>query len=237
MSTASVQHANSPIHAARCALTFCQILETIVSIAGDELSGASFVDECTTIAIAHDGLIVRIPRSLALDQEVFVRRGNHEILARVMSYSRDGTYGLSFDSPEPRFWSQATEEPDEGPLDVPEPAVAPDPLLVPSYAQFEESMTPKPEPRGAERRRSPRITMRQAKGCIHNPGNPPDIVELINISRGGLCFRSHLVYPPRSELRIAAPYMQGGNNLFVRARVVRVHRDSWGGVYGIEYIR
>lgn len=166
-----------------------------------------------------------------------MRRGNHEILARVMSYSRDGTYGLSFDSPAPRFWSVHPAENDEGPLDTPEPAVAPDPLLVPSYAQFDHSMAPKPEPSGTERRRSRRITMRQAKACIDRPGNPPDIVELINISRGGLCFRSHLVYPLRSELRIAAPYTEGGNNLFVSARVVRVQRDSWGGVYGVEYIR
>lgn len=237
MSTASVQHANSPIHAARSALTFCQILETIVSIAGDELSGASFVDECTTIAIAHDGLIVRIPRSLALDQEVFVRRGNHEILARVMSYSRDGTYGLSFDIPHPGFWGELIDQPGEGPIDVPESNIAPDPLLVSQFEQFEHAAAPKPAEKLAERRRSPRITMRQAKACIESHDRTTEIVELINISRGGICFRSHRVYPLQCPVRVSAPYTEGSTNLFVSGRIVRVHRDSWGGVYGVEYTR
>ena len=75
VSTASVQRAD-PSFPVRHALTFCQLLETTVSIAGDDLSGESFVDECNTIAVAHDGLIVRIARSLALEQEIFVRRKN-----------------------------------------------------------------------------------------------------------------------------------------------------------------
>ncbi len=236
MSTATVQRADPPFPV-RHALTFCQLLETIVSIAGDDLSGESFVDECTTIAVAHDGLIVRIARSLALEQEVFVRLMNREMLARVMSYSRDGTYGLSFDAPQPGFWGQLLEEPEEGPLDEPEPDIAPDPLLVSQTEQFEQTPKPKPTERHAERRRSPRISMRQAKACVEAADKGSEVVELINISRGGICFRSHSVYPLHCHIRVSAPYTEGSTNLFVTGRIVRVHRDSWGGVYGVEYTR
>ena len=236
VSTAFVQPVDPPL-SVRHALTFCQLLETTVSIAGDDLSGESFVDECTTIAVAHDGLIVRIARSLALEQEVFVGLMNREMLARVMSYSRDGTYGLSFDAPQPGFWGSLIGLPDEGPLDRPEPPIVPDPLLVTDGEQFVPVSQPKPAERGAERRRSPRVTMRQAKACIENPGKQSEIVELINVSRGGICFRSHHVYPLHCAIRVSAPYTEGSTNLFVAGRIVRVHRDSWGGVYGVEYIR
>jgi hypothetical protein len=236
VSTASIQPAD-PVFPVRHALTFCQLLETTVSIAGHDLSGEAFVDECTTIAIAHDGLIVRIARALALEQEVFVRVQNREMLALVMSYSREGTYGLSFDTPRPAFWGNLIDQPGEGPLDTPEPGIASDPLLVVNGEQFEQVLPPKPPPRGAERRRSPRIPMRQAKACIELPDRTTEVVELINVSRGGVCFRSQHVYPLHCPIRVAAPYTDGSTNFFVTGRIVRVHRDSWGGVYGVEYIR
>ena len=236
MSTASVQSAD-PLFPARHALTFCQLLETTVTITGNDLSGETFVDQCTTIAVAHDGLIVRIARALALEQELFVRLDSRELLARVMNYSRDGTYGLSFDTPQPGFWGTLIGFPDEGPLDRPEPPIVPDPLLVTNGEQFAPVAQPKPAERGAERRRSHRITMRQAKACIESAEKGSEVVELINLSRGGICFRSAHVYPLHCPIRVSAPYTQGSTNLFVTARIVRVHRDSWGGVYGVEYLR
>lgn len=221
----------------RHALTFCQLAETAVELSGNDLSGEVFVDEYTTLAIAHDGLILRMRRALAPDQEVFVRYRNREVIARVMSYSRDGTYSLSFDAPEPGFWSGIIEGNDGIPLTAPEPTIAPDPLLVPQDEQFEPSPPPKPPERHVERRRSARITMRQAKACIEGPDRTPEVAELINISRGGVCFRSHRVYPLHCQIRVAAPYTDGSTNVFVPARIVRVHRDSWGGVYGAEYTR
>lgn len=237
VSSVSVQPARSPIPPPRHALTFCQILEATVTIAGDDLSGISFADQCATIAVAHDGLIVRINRSLALDQEVFVRLGNREVVARVMSYSRDVTYGLCFDGPQPAFWGELIEHADEGPLDAPPPNIAPDPLLVSQFEEFKPALPPKPAEPRSERRRSPRIAMRKAKACIEAPDKGSEAVELINVSRGGICFRSHRVYPLHCPIRVAAPYTEGGTNLFVSGRIVRVHRDAWGGVYGVEYTR
>ena len=131
-------------------------------------------------------------------------------------------------------------EMDEGPLDDPatEPPIAPDPLLVPHCDQFKIPIMPKPVATGIKRRRSRRITMRKAKACMDMPGSKPEVVELINVSRGGICFRSQSIYPVGASIKVAAPYTEGSTNLFVSGRIVRVQRDSWGdGVYGVEYTR
>ncbi len=230
-----------PVQPIPTALDSCQIRQLPVAVSGQDLTGIVFVDECSTTAIAPNGAIVTVNRPLGAGQVVFLRYGIRERLAQVIGHSAGGNYGLCFLRSEPEFWDTALhrDEIDEGPLEDPatEPHIAPDPLLVPHCDQFEQPIAPKPAAARAERRRSRRITMRKAKACVEIPERESEIVELVDISRDGICFRSHCIYPVGVAIRVAAPYTEGSTNLFVSARIVRVQRDSWGGFYGVEYSR
>jgi hypothetical protein len=96
---------------------------------------------------------------------------------------------------------------------------------------------PKSEERRGERRRSPRIIIRQAKACVESLAAGQEVVELINISRGGLCFRSDRGYPLKTWIRVAAPYTPNNTNVFVQAKIVRITREVWGNLYGAEYVQ
>ena len=224
-------------------LVSCEVMQLPVTVSGQDLKGIAFVDNCKTVAIAHNGAIVTIERTLGADQELFLRYETRERLARVISHSEASNYGLCFTKNDPQFWGTAVTSCDgiaqDGPLNDfnNDPPTGTDPLLVPNYEEFENSMPVKSAVRTTERRRSPRIALRQAKACVEVPGAQPDVVELINISRGGLCFRSQRVYPVAGLILVAAPYTHGGTNLFVTGRIVRINRDAWGGLYGVEYVR
>jgi hypothetical protein len=76
--------------------------------------------------------------------------------------------------------------------------------------------------------------------CIRQPGfQGEEVVPVMNISRGGLCFVSGSVYFPGSNLEVAAPYTKGAANVFVPSRVVRVEKlDSQKSTkYGVAYLR
>lgn len=79
--------------------------------------------------------------------------------------------------------------------------------------------------------------MRQAKACVEVPGAHPDIVELINISPEVCAFAAHHIYPLAALILVAASYTHGSTNLFVTGRIGRIHRDAWGGLCGVEYVR
>jgi hypothetical protein len=213
-----------------------------VTISGHDLNGLAFVDQCSTTAIAPNGAIVMIARNLAGEQELFIRHGSRELLARVTGHSGTGNYGLFFVAPDPQFWGAALSPSGLEHGDFPEhemvdPPTAIDPLLIPNCAQFDEPIPEKPAVRTGERRRSARITLRQAKVCIELPDGHQEIVELLNVSRGGVGFRSDKAYPLTAWVRVAAPFTPGSTNLFVPARIVRISRDAVGRIYGAEYIR
>ena len=83
-----------------------------------------------------------------------------------------------------------------------------------------------------------RITSKTSQACIRIPGREDDIVHVLNMSKGGLGFASHVEYAPGTAITVAVHYVEGGNNLFQPARVVRVHRPSLPlvpGEYGVKF--
>jgi hypothetical protein len=86
-------------------------------------------------------------------------------------------------------------------------------------------------------RRHVRITMPRAKALVLCPNAGEEIAELLDVSRGGACFRSQKIYSLGSWIRIAAPCTVSASNVFVMARVVRARIAEFGREYGVEYVR
>ena len=103
----------------------------------------------------------------------------------------------------------------------------------------EAASAPPPAPaQPANRRRYGRTNMRKT-GCVRQPGNDPDIVQVLDMSRGGIRFESKRVYRKFSWVEIAVPYLGGGAaEVFVPGRIARVLEVPEGKhQYGVEYVR
>jgi hypothetical protein len=89
----------------------------------------------------------------------------------------------------------------------------------------------------AEKRRYARISMK-THACVGQPGPNADIVEVVNVSRGGVCFHSSRNYARDSWVQVAVPYTPGAANIFVSGRIVRSRKlgDS-ATEYGVEYVK
>ena len=87
-------------------------------------------------------------------------------------------------------------------------------------------------------RRFTRTNLRKT-GCVRQPGSDPDIVQVVDMSRGGIRFESKRVYRKFSWVEIAVPYIGGGAaEVFVPGRIARVLEGKEGKhQYGIEYVR
>lgn len=75
------------------------------------------------------------------------------------------------------------------------------------------------------------------KACIAKPGSAEDIVNTINMSRGGVLVRSERVYPTESWVRLAVPYTPAAANIFVPARIVWHGEVEGAHQYGLKYLR
>jgi hypothetical protein len=77
------------------------------------------------------------------------------------------------------------------------------------------------------------------KACIRHPGFEEEIVEVKDLSRGGLSFVSSKAYIEGSRIEVAVPYSKGKANIFVAARINRAQQVSGKDVmkYGAQYIR
>ena len=76
--------------------------------------------------------------------------------------------------------------------------------------------------------------------CVREPGfGIDDVVQVDNVSRGGLSFLSHNAYRPGALLEVAAPYMQGSENVFSLARVQRAQLlpDKQMNLYGVCWVK
>jgi len=74
--------------------------------------------------------------------------------------------------------------------------------------------------------------------CIGPLGPEADIVEVVNISRKGICFRSSQTYHEDSWVQIAVPYTQGAVNIFVTGCIVRCRKISNDLTeYGVDYVK
>jgi hypothetical protein len=89
----------------------------------------------------------------------------------------------------------------------------------------------------SEKRKHGRINMKTV-ACVGPVGPRADIVEVMNISRGGMCFRSSRTYREDSWMQVAVPYTEGAANIFVAGRIVRSRRiNNALTEYGVEYVK
>jgi hypothetical protein len=86
-------------------------------------------------------------------------------------------------------------------------------------------------------RKSIRMAMK-ASACISLPTGARDVATILDISRGGIAFRSTSNYPVHSWIELAAPYTEGGANIFVAGRIVW-QRATLAGFhdYGVQYVK
>lgn len=80
----------------------------------------------------------------------------------------------------------------------------------------------------------------EMSACVLEPHyGAEDFVRVECISRAGLSFLSPCTYSLGSEVRVAAPYMRGTENVFVSARIERTELVPGGNVkrYGVSFIR
>lgn len=129
----------------------------------------------------------------------------------------------------------------EVPQEFEEPPVAPAAASPSQPAAPEPEAAPAPAPPPSEpknRRRFNRTSMRKT-ACVRQPGSDPDIVHVLDMSRGGVRFESKRIYRRFSWVEIAVPYIGGGSaEVFVPGRIARViERKDGGREYGIEYVR
>ena len=88
-----------------------------------------------------------------------------------------------------------------------------------------------------EKRKHTRISMKTV-ACVGQTGPHADIVDVQNVSRGGICFHSSRTYEVDTWVQVAVPYTPGAANIFVAGRVVRFRKLSNGLIeYGVEYVR
>ena len=115
------------------------------------------------------------------------------------------------------------------------------------YAGYEPDLVPichelyylKPTVRTINERRHPRIPCRNMKACIKTEEGSSVIVDILNISRGGLCFTSVMEFHPGTQVSIATHFIEGGHNIFQDGRIVRVHSKgstTVPGKYAVEFL-
>jgi hypothetical protein len=100
--------------------------------------------------------------------------------------------------------------------------------------------TPVPLAPAAKPSSNRRSTLRariEISACIRKPGSE-EVVSIIDISRGGLRFRSSRLYATGNWVQVAVPFTANAANIFVPAQVV--WQESKGGAehdYGLKYVK
>ncbi len=99
-----------------------------------------------------------------------------------------------------------------------------------------EKYQPKFTVRTVNKRRHPRIPCRNMLACIRTEF-ASIVVEMLNISQMGLCFKSAEQFCPGTEVSVAAYYVEGGQNIFQGGRIVRAQYRTAGilAEYGVEF--
>lgn len=85
--------------------------------------------------------------------------------------------------------------------------------------------------------RMPRTRMRTI-ACVTQPGGVEDLTQVLDISRGGVCFRSKRQYAVNTWIQLAVPYTHGAANIFVAGRIVW-HKETADSqhTYGVQYVK
>jgi hypothetical protein len=116
------------------------------------------------------------------------------------------------------------------------------------YSGYEPNLVPichevyhlKPPVRTVNERRYPRIPCRNVKACIKTEQGSSVIVDVINISRGGVCFTSLVEFYPGTPVSIATHYIEGGHIIFQDGRIIRAKHSGSAttpGEYAVEFLR
>jgi len=109
---------------------------------------------------------------------------------------------------ESTIWKQTAHEPTEREQEIPPPPPAPSP-------------EPLPAPRPRIERRHNRINCK-LKACIRFKQYDDEVLEVEDVSRGGVCFTTRKYLSPGTKIEIAMPYSPGMANIFVSAEIVRL---------------
>lgn len=90
--------------------------------------------------------------------------------------------------------------------------------------------------RAVNGRRTSRVPCRNVLACVKTQFTSV-VVDVVNISRKGLCFRTVEQFSPGTTVSVATYYIEGGQNIFQKGTIVRV-RYSRSGIlteYGVEF--
>jgi hypothetical protein len=89
----------------------------------------------------------------------------------------------------------------------------------------------------ANRRKNLRTSLK-ASACLCQPSGLRDVSRVLDVSRGGISFQTTENYTVHSWVELAAPYIEGGANIFVPGRIVweRKLNDDLR-EYGVQYVR
>ena len=86
----------------------------------------------------------------------------------------------------------------------------------------------------ANRRKQPRVPCRKIKAYVIADDLPGVVVDVVDVSRGGLCFVSFEQFHPKTAVSIATHYIEGGQNIFQDGLIVRA-RPKRSGTLPTEY--
>lgn len=110
---------------------------------------------------------------------------------------------------ESTIWNETAHEPTEREQEIPRPPPAP-------------PLEPAPVPRTRNERRHNRIKCK-LRACIRYKQHYDDeVLEVDDVSRGGICFKTRKYLAPGTKIEIAMPYSPGMADIFVPAEIVRL---------------
>jgi hypothetical protein len=116
-----------------------------------------------------------------------------------------------------------------------------------SYSGYDPNFVPicpevyllRPPVRTVNERRYPRMRCANVKACIKTAQGTSVVVDMVDVSRGGVCFTSVETFSKGTLVSIATHYIEGGHNIFQDGRIVRVQSKStalFPGKYAIEFL-
>lgn len=123
-----------------------------------------------------------------------------------------------------------------------EPTILGEPEVLTGADAYNQGFEAPKAPRSASSndRKHQRISMRNTKACIRRSGYTDDVVDVLDLSRGGVHFLSFVDYYKSTMVEVAVPYTTGGANVFVPAEVVRIQCRPTSGIpgdFGLRYIK
>ena len=127
---------------------------------------------------------------------------------------------------ESTIWNEAAHEPTESKREISLPPPPP-------------PAKPSPVPRIKNERRHNRIGCKLLACIRHMQHFDDEVLEINDVSRGGVSFTTRKYLAPGTKIEIAVPYSPGMANIFVPAEVVRLKAIPNKNLYecGAEYIK